>query len=180
MINNYNYLVYIYIDTQSLDKRCAPKQSRITFRYKNWVTGKWRGAFTKLLSTFLYWWNLLLTENVLSTTATDKAYCKFGFEFYNASFPREESMTKYLVKEHKNFTTLFSMRVCIIKFKKKNLSFLAAKRKRKKLISFRIFIIRKKWRMWILHGKPKLKRWKGNLYFFTLQVLCLHYDSDLS
>lgn len=136
MINNYNYLVYIYINTQSLDKRCAPKQSRITFRYKNWVTGKWRVSFTELLSTFLYWWNLSLTESILSTTATDKAYCKFGFEFYNASFPREEPITKHLVKEHKIFTTLFSMQVCIIK---KKSELLGSQRKKEETVKFQNF-----------------------------------------
>lgn len=48
-------------------------------------------------------------------------------------------MTKYLVKEHKNFTTLFSMRVCIIKLKKKKSELLGSQKKKEETVKFQNF-----------------------------------------
>lgn len=47
-------------------------------------------------------------------------------------------MTKHLGKEHKNFTTLFSMQVCIIKFKKKP-ELLGSQRKKEETVKFQNF-----------------------------------------
>lgn len=49
-------------------------------------------------------------------------------------------MTKHLGKEHKNFTTLFSMQVCIIKLKKnKTPQLLGSQRKKEETVKFQNF-----------------------------------------
>lgn len=44
-----------------------------------------------------------------------------------------------MVKEHKIFTTLFSMQVCIIKLKKKKSELLGSQRKKEETVKFQNF-----------------------------------------